>query len=277
MPPKGQKKQLNKKTAVANKKAKPVKQQPVVETPVVETPAPAVEVPVVKPKSVHRTFSVYYLSACGKEIADFGGRYIGKAPKQAGRKAFRQIIKYLKEETRKEIHEPVRFSIRETTQGHRMKDKSYHTFHYIGTPNKLAVPKEIEREIPANYKNTRVGLSMRFGGDPSKNVYPFICQKSNKLVFLHKNDYTIMKDNDAKFRRIAPKNTKVDKKKGLTQQLQDAVAQSAGQQIPAVVEDEPLVKPKTNTPAKPKATKAKAPVKPKTTKPNAPKSNAVKA
>jgi len=273
MPPTGQKKpatkQQNKKTAPKKQTVKvpvvPV-QEPVV--PVQEQVPVPVEQVVVEPivgggKQTVRSFSVYYISANGREIADFGGRYIGKAPKQAGRKAFRQIIKYLQTEFEEVITDAIRFSIRETTQGHRMKDKSYHTFHYTGTPNKLAVPKEIERKVPQNYKNPRVGLSMRYGGDSSKNVYPFICQKSKKLVFIHKNDYNIMKDNDAKFRKIAPKNTKIDKEKKLTQQLHEAVALSAGAGIPQPV-DEPLVKPKkTTVHTKPKT---KAPKKQKVPK-----------
>lgn len=204
MPPKVAQKKDKK---VAPKKTAPKKEVEKIEeiveqvTEVVKKVEEQVPAPVEKPKKKKRSFTVFRIFVDDAEKLEDGkceGRYIGTAPKQAGRKAFRQIVKKLENESGVDFPagKEVKFSIRETTQGNRLKNGDYHVFNYIGKLKESATPKEIERNVPKNYdkKKVPVGLSVKFGGDPKKNTYPLICSKSGKLVILHKHEPLISKD-----------------------------------------------------------------------------------
>lgn len=63
-----------------------------------------------------------------------GGRFIGKIPSQAARKAGRSLLKMSPKKKQ------VRFTLRETTQGSEKKE-----YTYIATKTKLDKPKVIKR------------------------------------------------------------------------------------------------------------------------------------
>jgi hypothetical protein len=196
-----------KKTKVVKKEGKKTQKQKkeVVEVPIIPAEVPIIPAKVpAEGKKGERSFTVFRMvvdeveTIFDKKNEHNGGRYIGKAPKQAGKKAVRQIIKNIETDTGFKFpdNKEVAFTIRETTQGRRLKSGLYREFNYVGMRKKLDTPKEVGRALPKNYDKSKypVEKSIQHGGKTSKDNHPFICSKTGKLIFIHTNEYVVFKN-----------------------------------------------------------------------------------
>jgi hypothetical protein len=94
-------------------------------------------------EEVNRTFTIQ-----GSDLNFEGGRYTGKTPVQAAKKAAKQLFRMLKNKDNKPewkkyqkfSYDKLKFIVRETTRG---SDKS--TYDYVATSEKLAKPLVIKR------------------------------------------------------------------------------------------------------------------------------------